>query len=59
MCLLQLSIKDLLTIKNINYRGINKKVKVIETPHGFSELKKAIPKFINSKLNEYISRERT
>lgn len=47
-----------LTIKNIDYRGNIKIVKVHETPHGFNELKKALPKFINNKLNEYISKEK-
>ena len=47
-----------LTIKNLDYRGSSKIVKIHETPHGFSELKKAMPKFISNKLNEYISREK-
>ncbi len=47
-----------LSIKNIKYRGNVKITKIKETPHGFSLLKKAMPIFINKKLNEYISKEK-
>ena len=41
-----------LSIKSINYRLINKKGKVMESPNGFNKLKELLPIWIETKLKE-------
>lgn len=46
-----------LSIKDINYRISNKKrKKIVETKHGFDTLKENLPKWINEKQKELMSK---
>lgn len=41
-----------LSIKSIDYRMVNKKGRIVESPNGFNKLKELLPLWIDTKLKE-------